>query len=392
MTFKKTSIYVAVALAVCSANSSANTYVVQLPNQSLQATQAPAITSLSPATGDVGSTFTVSGSGFTATGMKLLVGGAVTAFTFIDSSSLLVTVPNVAPGATAVKVERDYAIFSNTMTYTVAAPATLASINPTSGLSADTVVLSGTNFEASGMSVYFEGIPVSFVYNSAAQLTVTVPNVALGSYTVTVVKNGNQTAGISYSVVNPTLTSMIAMINGTKSFLSAGGILYTKHPFSAVHPQCYHYDVTSPVLTTYVAGLTPVVGALTTLCPSAGMWGPMTNYIYQSSSSAYVPSTLNATNQYYRALGRSPATTSATSNITSAPFVKSADFGKIMNVAVTSTQCQQVNRTLWFTPSPTPTTTGSNDSLTYQLSSANPGVCYSDTQSPTGYIFVYGLN
>jgi hypothetical protein len=92
---------------------------------------------------------------------------------------------------------------------TIALAPTLSSISPTSAVAGTTftMTLKGTNF-VSGAQVVVAGAPaIAATFNSATQLTATIPGSAiplLGSYNVTVVNPGGLTsAAKTLSVSNP---------------------------------------------------------------------------------------------------------------------------------------------------------------------------------------------
>lgn len=136
----------------------------------------PTITSFSPASGPVGTSVTVTGTGFTgATGVSFN-GTAATGFTVDSDTQISVSVPSgattgpiavTAPGGTAVS-SGNYTVQPNPVVY---------SLTPASGPVGTQVVIAGDNFTGA-LFVSFNQTFVSaqnFTVNSPTQITVTVP-------------------------------------------------------------------------------------------------------------------------------------------------------------------------------------------------------------------------
>ncbi|MET4074790.1 IPT/TIG domain-containing protein [Hymenobacter sp. UYCo722] len=163
------------------------------------AAPAPSLSSLSPATGPVGTSVVITGTGFTGA-TSVSFNGTAAAFTVNSATQLTATVPagattgNVtvaAPGGT-----------SNGLPFAVLPPApTLTNLSPSSGPLGTSVTLTGTSLTGT-TSVSFNGSSASFVVNSATQLTATVPAGA-STGLVTVTTPGGSSNGITFSVTAP---------------------------------------------------------------------------------------------------------------------------------------------------------------------------------------------
>ncbi len=137
----------------------------------------PAIASLAPASGPVGTTVTVTGSNFTGATAVTLNGVAITGFTVVDAATLTFVVPTGATsGAVAVTTQGGTATSATAFTVTVPAPApTIASFTPASGSTGATVTVTGTNLTgATAVSIGTLAIP-SFTVVSATSLTFVLP-------------------------------------------------------------------------------------------------------------------------------------------------------------------------------------------------------------------------
>ena len=167
---------------------------------------APSLSSLSPASGTVGTSVVITGTSFTGTTAVSFNGTAAT-FTVNSATQITATVPTGAgtgngtvttPGGT-----------SNGLPFTVLPPApTLANLSPSSGPIGTSVTITGTNLTGT-TSVSFNGSSASFVVNSATQITATVPAGA-STGLVTVNTPGGLSNGITFSVTAPapTLTNL----------------------------------------------------------------------------------------------------------------------------------------------------------------------------------------
>ena len=166
----------------------------------------PTISSLSPASGPVGTTVIITGSNLTGA-MAVSFNGTAATFTVNSGSQITASVPagtttgNVTvttPGGT-----------SNGLPFTVTTSApTISSLSPTSGTVGTTVIITGTNFTGA-TAVSFNGAGATFTVNSATQITTSVPAGATTG-NVTVTTPGGTSNGSPFTVVAPapTLTSL----------------------------------------------------------------------------------------------------------------------------------------------------------------------------------------
>ena len=172
----------------------------------------PAISSLSPSSGLAGSSFTITGSNFGASGPSntVSVGGTAATTTSWSASSITVTVPaNATVGAKAVVVTSG-GQSSGAATFTVNAPPVTApiitSLTPSSGLAGSSFTIAGSNFGASGPSntVSVGGITAATTSWSATSITVTVPaNATVGAKAVIVTSGGQSSAAATFTVNAP---------------------------------------------------------------------------------------------------------------------------------------------------------------------------------------------
>ena len=257
----------------------------------------PTITSISPNTGsNVGGT-SVTITGTNLTGATAVTFGGVNATSFIVNSSNQITAitPVGAIGTVTLQVATPGGAATSSYTYSVSAP-TITALSPVSGSTSggNTVVITGTNL-LSSTSVSFGGVAaLSYVVNSASQITAVAPARAAGAVTLTVTTpGGSATATYTYSTT-PTITSMSPLtgttsggvtvtINGT-NFIGATGVTFggvnatsftvvSATQITAVTPARVSGGVTVDVITpggvaraadvfTYVAGM-PTISTIT---------------------------------------------------------------------------------------------------------------------------------
>ncbi|MBZ5689021.1 MAG: IPT/TIG domain-containing protein [Acidobacteriia bacterium] len=172
----------------------------------------PSISSLSPTTGAVGASVTISGSNFGSTqgtGSLSFNGTAATAIASWGAASIVATVPT---GATTGNVVVNVSgVNSNGVSFTVVPAPSITSLSPTTGAVGASVTISGSNFgSAQGTgSVKFNGTTATTIGSwSATTIVATVPT---GATTGNVVVNasGVTSNGVSFTVVAaPSVTSL----------------------------------------------------------------------------------------------------------------------------------------------------------------------------------------
>jgi len=170
----------------------------------------PSISGISPSSGSVGTSVTISGANFGATQGTSTVsfGGATGTPTSWSASSIVVPVPAGAnTGSVIVTVGGQT---SNALTFTVTVPApVVSSLNPTSGTVGTSVTISGANFGAAqGTStVSFSGTAAAPTSWSATSIVAPVPTGATsGSVVVTV--SGQASNGLTFTVPAPSISSL----------------------------------------------------------------------------------------------------------------------------------------------------------------------------------------
>jgi restriction endonuclease S subunit len=168
----------------------------------------PNISSLSPTSGPVGTSVTITGTNFGASQGSGTVSfnGTTGTPTSWSATSIAVPVPNGA--STGNVVISAGGVSSNGVSFTVLPTPNITSLSPTSGPIGTPVVISGTNFGAiQGTStVTFNGTSAAPTTWNATSIGAPVPNGAsTGNLVVTV--NGVPSSGVSFAVT-PNITSL----------------------------------------------------------------------------------------------------------------------------------------------------------------------------------------
>jgi hypothetical protein len=168
----------------------------------------PIITSVSPTSGAIGATVTITGNNFgPAQGNSVVrFDGYPAPVASWSPTSIVVTVPNTAATGNVVVNVGDN---SNGSRFTVVPAPSIASLSVTSGAVGTAVTITGGNFvstQGSG-TVTFNGTPATVTSWSATSIAVTVPSGAT-SGTVVVFASGVNSNGVSFTVLNPSITSL----------------------------------------------------------------------------------------------------------------------------------------------------------------------------------------
>src|SRR5713101_5354299 len=171
---------------------------------------APTISSLSPSSGAVGASVTITGTNFGSTQGTSTVkfNGTSASATSWSATSIVATVPSGATTGNVVVTVSNKA--SNGVTFTVVPAPNISSLSPTSGAVGASVTITGTNFGVSQGTgtVKFNATTATVGTWSATSITTTVPSGATTG-NVVVFASGVNTNGISFTVLpTPAITSL----------------------------------------------------------------------------------------------------------------------------------------------------------------------------------------
>ncbi len=134
------------------------------------------IASISPTSGGIGTSVTITGSGFGATqGSSTVKVNGVTAATVTNwtNAQIIVNVPSGASSGPVVVTVNGVA--SNGLTFSVLPPPTISSVTPTSGVVGSTLTIAGTNLTGATGVTFSGTAPIGPTSVTATSLAVTVP-------------------------------------------------------------------------------------------------------------------------------------------------------------------------------------------------------------------------
>ena len=187
--------------AICSANDPGSYTVtatdgVATNTAQLSAVAAPVISGLSPSTGGVGDTVTVTGTGLNLIS-RVAFNGTTAAFTVVSPTQLQATVPNGATDG-PVTVTALGGVTQQAGSFTV--QPRITGFSPLSGAAGATVTISGSAFVGASQ-VTIAGVPATFTVSSYSTIKATVPViVSPGPITVTT-PDGIATSTASFGIV-----------------------------------------------------------------------------------------------------------------------------------------------------------------------------------------------
>jgi hypothetical protein len=144
-------------------------------------TGGPTVTAIDPTTGPAtGNTIvTITGTGFTSTGMTVKFGGVTAVFAFIDVNTITAVSPAHSAGTADVIVTTAGGSSPNTTAddflYTGSSAPIITSVSPSSGPVGTVVTIAGSGFSGA-TSVTFGGVSASFNVSTDGSATATVPS------------------------------------------------------------------------------------------------------------------------------------------------------------------------------------------------------------------------
>jgi IPT/TIG domain len=213
-----------IAVTVGGVASNSQTFTVTAPPLP------PTITSLTPASGPVGTAVTIAGSNFgTSQGTSAVTfNGTATTPSSWSPTGIGVTVPAGATTGSVVVIVGGVA--SNGQNFTVTTPPTITSLSPTSGPVGTAVTIAGSNFGTSqgASTVTFNGTAATPTSWSATSIDVTVPaGATTGSVVVTV--GGSASNGRTFTVsgaatATPTLVQQL-LVQSNQNFESGNSFI-----------------------------------------------------------------------------------------------------------------------------------------------------------------------
>ena len=247
---------------------------------------APSISGFTPASGPVGTTVTINGSGFSGA-TAVAFNGASASYTVNSASQITATVPNNAgTGPITVTTPNGTATSSTNYTVTVAAPS-ISGFTPASGPVGTTVTINGSGFSGA-TAVAFNGASASYTVNSASQITATVPNNAgTGPITVTT-PNGTATSSTNYTVTvaAPSISGFTPASGPVGTTVTINGSGFSGATAVAFNGASASYTVNSASQITATVPNNAGTGPITVTTPN-GTATSSTNYTVTTSSAPY---------------------------------------------------------------------------------------------------------
>jgi hypothetical protein len=204
-----TSIVATVPTGAASGNIVVTVSGVASNGQSFTVVPAPNIASLSPTSGAIGASVTITGTNFGATqgAGSVTFNTRTAAISSWSATSIVATVP--ASATTGNVVVRASGVNSNGRTFTVVVAPTISSLSPTSGVTGTVVTITGTNFgstQGSG-TVRFNGTLGTPTSWNATTIRVPVPAGATTG-NVVVRASGVDSNGRTFTVTTPAITGL----------------------------------------------------------------------------------------------------------------------------------------------------------------------------------------
>jgi hypothetical protein len=236
---------------------------------------APTLSSLSPTSGKVGDTVTLTGSNFTgASAVKF--GGVAATYSVVSDTQITAVVPSGAISGAVSVTTGGGTVTGPTFTMNVTGAPTVTTLSPTSGAVGSSVILTGTNLTAATTVTFGGVVAPAFTVNSATQITVTVPAGA-ASGAVNVTTPGGTATGPSFTVTvaAPTVSSLSpntglvgssVVITGT-NLLGASAV-----KFNGISATAVTVNSATQITATVPSGA--ITGAVSVTTPGGTVSGP----------------------------------------------------------------------------------------------------------------------
>jgi hypothetical protein len=185
-------------------------------------TVSPFIASISPTSGEPGSSITIAGLNFTATAGTVTFNGLTATIDNWSNTSVSARAPNGATSGNIVVTSGT--LQSNGQAFSVIGPA-ITSLTPSSGAPGISVTVVGTGFGSTTGTVTFNGQAAVIGTWSDSSITVTVPNGATTGNVV--VSNGGLQSGGAAFTVSPVITSVSPTSAEPGSSITIAGLNFT---------------------------------------------------------------------------------------------------------------------------------------------------------------------
>jgi len=245
-----------------------------IASNGLNFTVAPVISSLTPTSGEPGTSLIIAGSNFGPAAGRVTFNGQLAATSNWTATSITAVVPNGA--ASGNVVVSNGGLPSNGVSYTVLSPG-ITMLNPASGTAGTSVTISGSNFGAGAGTVTFNGQVAAISNWSDGNIVAVVPGGATAG-NVVVSNGGLQSNGVGFSVTgayqyrrailidhtrvpNTDQSNFPMLVSGTYSYLATvanGGKVQNASGYDII----FTSDAASTQLDYEVESYDPVTGTI----------------------------------------------------------------------------------------------------------------------------------
>lgn len=186
---------------------------------------APTVASFTPTSGVVGTTVTITGTGFKDTSAVTAVAfhGVAATFTADSDTQITATVPTTATTGPITVTDAEGTVTSATSFTVNPSPVpTIVSFDPTHGAEKTTVTITGTGFTGA-TAVTFDGKTASFVVVSDTQITANVPQGATSGPIAITTPGGTATSSSIFTVSTTTVKHRRSVSLSLRGHLTAYG-------------------------------------------------------------------------------------------------------------------------------------------------------------------------
>jgi hypothetical protein len=210
-------------------------------------TVVPALTSLSPTSGGVGTSITLTGTSLTGATAVSFNGTAATTFTVVNATTITVTVPAGASSGNVTVTTAGGT--SNGLAFTVVAPPTLTAVAPNPGGLGQAITLTGTGLGSpTALTINGANALASISSNSGTNLVVRVPVGAAAAGTVSIT-TASGTATLPFSIMAAPGNALA--FDGGSDYVRPAGTLPATGEFTLeawVNPAAFPYSLNALVL------------------------------------------------------------------------------------------------------------------------------------------------
>ena len=217
----------------------------------------PTISAFAPTAGPVGTSVTLTGTGFIGVS-AVSFNGTAAAFTVVSPTSITTTAPAGATSGT-ISVTTPGGTATSVTGFSVIPPPGLALFAPATGPVGATVTLTGSALESAG-AVRFNGATATFSVDSSTQITATVPTGATSGPITVTTAGGTASSATSFVVIpTPTLTYFtpdLGAAGASVTLTGSGFIGATKVAFNGADAATFAVVGPTQITATVPAGAT----------------------------------------------------------------------------------------------------------------------------------------